>query len=126
MVPLAGQPLRLSMLACKAADWTWAVAMVDAGDPRRTGEVLEALRQSMQSNLQAQVLASAPAHVRGATPHEGSTQSSLVGRRPDGREVHARLVLFVHGTQVIEAVVMGAPAPGLVAEPFFEALQVRP
>lgn len=125
-VPLAGQPLRLSMLACKAGDWTWALATVDVGDVHRVGAVLEALRQSMQANLQAQVVASAPVVVRGATPHGGSAQFDFVGRKPDGSEVHARLVLFVHGTQVNEAVVMGAAAPGAAAEPLFEALQVRP
>jgi hypothetical protein len=125
-VELAGRPLRLSMLACKAGDWTWALAAVDVGDAHRVGAVLEALRMSMQSNLQARVVASAPAGVRGATPNAGSAHVSLAGRKPDGSELHARLSLFVHGTQVIEAVVMGAAAPGAAADPFFEALQVRP
>lgn len=125
-VMLAGQPLRLSMLACKAGDRTWALGSVDAGDPQRVGDVLEALRHGLQTNLQARVQSSSPARVRGATPHAASTRSDLVGRKPDGGEVHARLVLFVHGTQVFEAVVMGGGPPGAAAEPFFEALQVRP
>jgi hypothetical protein len=125
-VALGGRSLRLSMQACKAGEWTWALAVVDAEDPHKVGEVLEALRQSLQANLDGRVTARAEAQVRGATPHAAAAQTSLVGRRPDGEAVHARLLLFVHGTQVFEAIVMGARRPDATADPFFEALQVRP
>lgn len=90
------------------------------------GALLEAWRQGAQDNIQADVRGHTPAAVPGATPNAASAQWHLAGRRPDGSEVHARLVLFAHGTQVFEAVVMGSRPPGAAADPFFEALQVRP
>ncbi|MBL8326913.1 MAG: hypothetical protein JNJ89_18330 [Rubrivivax sp.] len=125
MVTLADLALPLSMQACKAGEWTWALAAVDAGDPRRVAEVLEACRRSAQANIRGEVRGRHVAVVPGATPNVLSAQWWLQGRRPDGSEVHARLVLFAHGTQVFQATVVGSRPAGAAADPFFEALQVR-
>lgn len=121
---LAGQSVRMSLLACSADKWTWALATADVAEPARVGPALVALRDSARDNLQGQVVGSTAAAVRGATPHEASAALSIAGRRPDGGEAHARVVVFSHGTQVFQATVMGGRPPAGAADPFFDSLRV--
>ena len=125
-VQLAGQAVRMSMLACKAAELTWALGFADVAEPARLGAALRALREGTMANLQAQVVRSAPAVVRGATPHESSLFVQLRGRRPDGGPAEGRLAVFAHGTRVFQAVVLGESVPEEAAEMFFLSLRVGP
>ena len=122
-VPLAGQPVRLSMLACKAQDLTWALAAADVGDPARVASVLAALRDSVLANLEATVVGSEPAAVRGATPGAQPARVRVAGRKPDGSAANGQFVVFAHGTQVFEALVIGAAVPEAAAGTFFDSLR---
>lgn len=123
-VQLAGQAVRMSLLACKAAELTWALGFADVGEPAQLGVALQALRESTLSNLLAQVERSKPAAVRGATPHEASVELHWRGRKPDGAPVQGRLVVFAHGTQVLQALVLGDQVPDEAAEMFLLSLRV--
>jgi hypothetical protein len=123
-VQLAGQAVRMSLLACKAAELTWGLGFADVGEPARLGPALRALRESTAANLQAQVVRSGPAAVRGATPHDASVDVQLRGRRPDGPPSQGRLAVFAHGTQVFQATVLGESVPDEAAETFFLSLRI--
>lgn len=123
-VQLAGQAVRLSMLACKAEDLTWALAAADVVEPARVAPALQALRESTVSNLQGQVVQSTPTGVRGATPHGSLARVLVRGRKPDGTPASGRFVVFAHGTQIFQAIVMGAEVPEPAAETFFDSLRV--
>jgi hypothetical protein len=125
-VALAGQDVKLSMLACKAGAWTWAIASADVADPVRVGGAMRALGEGTVANVQGRILSSGPAAVRGATPHLANAAVLWSGRKPDGAAVNGRYVVFSHGTQVFQAIVMGADAPGEAAAPFFESLRAAP
>lgn len=123
-VPLAGQAVRLSMLACKAQDMTWALAAADVGDPARVAAALAALRESVLANLEGNVVGSEPAPVRGATPGAQAARVRVAGRKPDGSVANGQFVVFAHGSQVFEAVVIGAAVPEAAAGTFFDSLRV--
>jgi hypothetical protein len=125
-VALAGQDVRLSMLACKAQSWTWAIASADVADPARVGGAVKALGDGTVANVRGRILSSGPAAVRGATPHAANAAVLWSGLKPDGTAVSGRFVVFSHGTQVFQAIVMGAEPPGEAAAPFFESLRAAP
>ncbi len=123
-VQLAGYPVRLSMLACKADGTTWALAAADVAEPGRVGAALEALRESTRANLQGQVIEAAAVAVRGATPHAAQVRVRVGGRKQDGSPASAQFIVFSHGTQVFQAIAMGSRWPEPAAETFFESLRV--
>ena len=122
-VQLAGQAVRMSLMACRAGELTWALGFADVAEPARLGAALLALRESTVANLQGQVVRSAPAAVRGATPHEGSVYLQLRGRLPDGASAQGRLAVFAHGTMVFQATVLGESVSDEAAETFFLSLR---
>jgi hypothetical protein len=121
---LAGQAVRLAMLACTADDMTWALSTADVGDPERVAPALRALRESLVGNLRAQIVDAAPARVRGATPNEAHARVRLRGHKPDGAATGGEFIVFSHGTQIFQATVLGAKVPAGAAETFFESLRV--
>lgn len=123
VVPLAGQPVHLSMLTCKADGLVWALMTADVGDPRRVGTVLTAMRDSVLDNLQGRVERSAPAAVRGATPNEAQVRVQVAGRKPDGTPVSGQFVVFSRGTRVFQATVLGAQVPDAAAATFLDSLR---
>jgi hypothetical protein len=125
-VNLAGRAVRLSMMACKADAWTWALVSTDVADPALVEPVLNALRDSTVANVQGRVLSSAPVAVRGVVPRAAHAGVLVRGRKPDGAAANAQFVVFSHGTQVFQAIVMGETAPGQAAESFFYSLRVAP
>ena len=125
-VELAGQVVRLSLLACKAEDLTWALAAADVAEPARVGPALLALRESTRANLQGQVVEAVPAAVRGATPHAAQARVFVRGHRQDGTAASARFIVFSHGTQVFQATVLGARRSESAAATFFDSLRAGP
>jgi len=109
-VPLAGQSVRLAMLACKAQDRTWAIVATEVAEPALVGAALVALRESTRANLRGREVAAAPAAVPGATPHAAQARVQVHGQRQDGVPADAEFVVFSHGTQVFQAIVLGAGA----------------
>lgn len=125
-VALAGQPVRLSLLACKAEDVTWALAAADVAEPARVGPALLALRESTRANLQGQVIEAVPAAVRGATPHAAQARVLVRGRKQDGTAASALFVVFSHGTQVFQATVLGGRWSESTATTFLDSLRAGP
>lgn len=125
-VPLAGQTVVLTMLACTADGHTFALASADLGDPARVGAVLQALGRAAQANVQGQVLAEQPAAVPGMTPNPDARRWRLQGRLPGGQAVTEQVQVFAHGTRVFQAAVIGPQADEPRAGPFFEGLKVLP
>lgn len=122
-LPLAGSPVRLTMLACKADQLNWALAAADLGDPARVGPALDAMREGIRANLDGRVVEVRRVAVRGATPHEAQARVHVLGRRQDGTPMVAQVVVFSYGTQVFQAVVMGQAVPEGLAATFFDSLR---
>ena len=124
-VQLAGQTVQLALHACSAGGQTWALAYADIGDPTKLGLALAELRESAADNVGAtsrQVLT--PLAVPGATPHPDSGRWALVGKLPDGTAIQEELAVFVLGTVVFQATVLGTALPAEAVATFFESLQV--
>jgi len=134
-VPLAGQPVRLGMLACKAQERTWAIAAAEVAEPAQVGPALAALREGTRANLRGRETAVAPAAVPGATPHAAQARVLVLGQRQDGAPASAEFIVFSHGTQVFQAIVLGpglgagataAPGADVATQTFFESLRAAP
>jgi len=130
-VRLAGQLVSLTMNACRAGDQTWALAHADMGDPTLLAAALNELLVSIGTKLGATSTASSSsaAHslaVTGATPHAGSQRQGLSGRLPNGTAVQAEVAVFVLGTTVVQATVLGPSLPAEAVEMFFGSLRAAP
>lgn len=123
---LAGAPVRLSLHACSAAGSTWALAVADLGDPARVGPALAELRSAAQRNLAAPDGHALELKVPGSTPHPGSGRLQFEGRMPDGRAMHEQVAVFVKGTQVYQAVVLGTSLDAEAASTFFDSIRFPP
>jgi hypothetical protein len=124
-ISLAGDSVKLSLLACDAGGQTWGLASAELPDPSRHGLALDALAQAAGANVAAAASAAA-LQVPGATPHAGSRRLRLEGRRPDGHTVQVQLALFTHGTRVYQATVLGDRVPDGLADTYLESLRVVP
>lgn len=124
---LAGQSVSMSLLACTAAGKTWGLAHADVVDPALLGPALDALRAAAAANIGASIDAAAapqPLQIPGATPHPASARARLAGKRPDGAGVEMRMAVFVHGTRVFQATVLGPRVSDEEAGSFFSALRI--
>ena len=125
-VPLAGQPVRLTLYVCSAGGQSWSLAVADLADPARIALALAGLLASATDNIGGAPSRPAPFLVPGATPNPGSLRSRLQGKLPDGRLVHMQVAVFTHGTHVFQATVLGEAVALEAAEVFFDGLRVVP
>ena len=129
-VPLAGQPVLLTLHACAAGGQTWGLAMADVADPARVAPSLAGFSAVAATNISAALSGPAPAAVpfavRGATPNPGSQRLLLKGKLPDGTQVTLHAAVFSHGTQVFQASVLGEHVSAEAANAYFDALRVQP
>lgn len=125
-VSLAGQPVSLSLHACSAGGQTWALAWTDVQNPLQVGPALRELRATAAANVGAATTVALPLQVPGATPHADSVRLGLQGQRPDGRPVREQVAMFVFGTVVAQATVLGEELPEDAVETFFAALRAGP
>ena len=123
-VTLAGAPVRLTLLACKAGDITWALAHADLADPARVGAALAELRAAAAANLGAVAPRELPLKLDGATPNPASGRVELSGRLPDGAPVQEQQALFAKGTRVFQATALGERLGAETLEPFFGGLRL--
>lgn len=123
---LAGQTVALRLHACEAAGWTWGLAHADIVDPSLLGAALSELRSGAAANIGAAAAEPLPLQVAGATPHQASARVPMVGRRPDGQALQMQIAVFVHGTRVFQATVLGERAAGEAATTFFSGLRFLP
>jgi hypothetical protein len=125
-LPLAGQPARMTLLACQAGGLTFAVEHADIADPGRIAEVLTALQRSTEGRIVLTQAHRKPGQVPGMTPQPASVMAHLEGKLPDGRPVQVASVVFAHGTRVYQAFIWGAAIEEGVEHTFFEGLRIRP
>ena len=123
-VRLAGQPVNLALHACAAGGQTWGLAVADVADPARVGPALADLAAAAAANVGAAATQAVARRVPGATPNAASQRQRLVGRLPDGRAVQMELAVFVRGTVVYQATVLGEQVPAEAAETFFASLRL--
>lgn len=125
-VALAGDPVPMTLLACKAGANTFAFAHADVVDPARVTPALRALADAAAVNLGAAAVAGEPWRIDGMTPNAEARRLRLQGRLPDGTAVREEVVTFARGTRVFQATVVG---PALAPEPvavFFDSLTFPP
>ena len=125
-VRLAEQALDMTMLACSAQSWTFAISAVELSDPAKVGPALTALQGAAVANIQGQVLTNAPAEVPGMTPHPAARRLSIAGRLSDGKPVREQVMLFSRGLRVYQATVVGGEGDGAVAATFLDSLRAWP
>jgi hypothetical protein len=123
-VQLADRAVKLALQACAAQGQTWGVATADLADPAAVGPALAELARSAAANVQGQIGSDRAARVPGATPNDGNRQLVLSGRQPGGQPVAMQLVVFAHGTRVVQATVLGAQVGAEAADTFFGGLRV--
>lgn len=124
-VRLAGSTVKLNLVACAAADVTYAVAFADVAGPAHVGPTLEALDHTARLNIQAAApVLLAPLRIRGMTPNPRAGVWRFDGHRPDGRAVQEQMALFVHGTRVFQVTAVGDRLDAQALETFFGALRL--
>jgi hypothetical protein len=126
-VALAGVTVSMSMFACSTAGTTYALAFADMKDPSLVTQALEELARAARAHLSvAATPPPLPLSVPGMTPNARASQWLLEGKLPDGRAVKERAAVFVRGTQVYQATMLGASLDAEAQETFFGALRVSP
>jgi len=125
-VTLAGAEVEMALYACRAADATWAIAQADLADPSRVTAALDELARAAQRNLGSATAPSQPASVPGMTPNASARVWRIDGRLPDGRAVVDTVVLFAHGTRIVQASVIAERADAAALATFVESLRVKP
>lgn len=124
-VTLAGATVSMSLFACTGAGTTFALAFADMRDPTLVTPALEELTRAARTHLAAATgVASQPVSVPGMTPNPRASKWHLRGQLPDGRSVQEHGAVFVHGTRVYQATVLGAKFDDEALEAFFGALRV--
>ncbi len=123
-VPLAGDAVQLTLLACAADDTTFALTHGDVADPARVTSALRALAASAAVNVAAQADEGEPWQVRGMTPNPQARRWRLAGRLPDGSAVHEQVLTFAKGTRVFQATVIGARLQADSANAFFDSVEL--
>lgn len=123
-VPLAGQPVEMTLLACSAEEHSYAVVSADVGDPARVGPALLALAESARDNLRGVVQSDQDASVPGMTPQQAARRWQLRGQLPGGQAVMEQGLVFAHGLRVYQATVVGPSASVERGKAFFETFEV--
>ncbi|MFP5396825.1 MAG: hypothetical protein ACLGIT_00745 [Gammaproteobacteria bacterium] len=123
-VPLAGDVVELTLLACAADGTTYALTHGDVADPARVTSALQALAASAAANVGAQADEGEVWQVRGMTPNPQARRWRLVGRLPDGSAVHEQVLTFTKGTRVFQATVIGTSLPADATAAFFDSVEL--
>jgi len=123
---LAGAPVEMTVVACRAGGAMYALAYADVRDPGQVGAALIALRDAAAANIGASAVDVQPLQVAGMTPHPHAHSASLDGRLPDGGAVQERLAVFPKGTRVFQATTFGARLDAEATDTYFGGLRLSP
>ncbi len=125
IVPLGGQPTKMSMLGCDAGGATFAVAVADLGDGVNLPEVLKQWQSITLANMKAMpaTTQSRPLRVSGASSEPAPVLVSAQGQRPDGSTVNGWAAYFAKGSQVVQVVMYASAIEPVAAEIFFASLK---
>lgn len=124
-VPLGGRDTPLAMLGCETGGATFAVAVADIGHAGQAADVLGQWQRLSLAGIQATKPQTRPLKLPGAT---GLVQLvSAEGVRADGAPVRFSAAYFAQGSQVFQAVMLGAASapPADAAETFFSSLRFQ-
>lgn len=124
-VELAGRPVRLALLSCRAGDALFAMAHADIGDADRIAPALDELRASVVRNIDGTETERRPYLVRGMTPSAQAVQAQVRGRRPDGSAVEGEVAVFSIGPRVVQLQVLASRLDAEAARAFLTGLQIR-
>ena len=125
-VTLDGARVRMHLVACRAADTTWALAYAEVADPARVGPALTALRSAAEANLGGTARPVGPMQVKGMTPNPQAERLQLQGKLPGGEAVAEELGFFTRGTWVFQATVMGPKLNSEAVASFFDSIRWPP
>jgi hypothetical protein len=115
----------MTMAACRADNAMFALAFADVRDPALVAQALDDLRESARRNLAADGgMPLRPLMVEGMTPNERTGRFTIAGRRPDGSAVKADVAVFVRGTTVYQATVLGTTLDADAVQTFITGLKV--
>lgn len=125
-VELAGRRTTMQMNACATGGATFAVSVVELGDPTLAAAAQRQLRAIAVANVQGDAPQAVPWRLAGTTPNSETTRLSTRGRLPDGAAVVEHAAFFTQGLKVYQASVIGdAPNPEAL-ETFFAGLKFVP
>lgn len=124
-VPLAGAPVKLTVLACDADGMTFGLSHADMAEAAKVQPALQALAAGTAANLGVGALpAPRPLAVPGTAPADQGARYELTGRQPDGQPLKAHMLLFHRGTLVYQATVLGNRVAPEAVDTFFGSLKV--
>jgi hypothetical protein len=122
-VTLAGEKVRMEMLACAAEGMTFALAFADVTDPGRTGAALLELEDMAVRNVGGGTPERLALQMAGMTPHAEAARLSIAGLLPDGAAVRAHAAFFSRGLRVYQATVIGAKPESAVVDLFLRGMR---
>ncbi len=125
IVPLGGQPTKMSMLGCDAGGATFAVAIADLGDGVNLPEVLKQWQSITLTNMNAMPASTRSRLLRvpGASSEPAPVLVSSQGQRPDGSTVNGWAAYFAKGSKVVQVVMYASAIEPVAAEIFFASLK---
>ena len=124
-VPLGGRDTLLAMLGCETGGATFAVGVADIDDAAKAADVLGQWQRLSLAGIQAAEPRTRPLKLPGATGPV--LVVSAEGVRADGAPVRFSAAYFAQGSQVFQAVLLGAASapPADAAETFFSSLRFQ-
>lgn len=125
-IELAGRRTTMQMNACATGGATFAVSVVELGDPTLAAAVQQQLRTIAVANVQGDAPQTVPWRLAGTTPNSETTRLSTRGRLPDGAAVIEHAAFFTQGVKVYQASVIGAAPNPQALETFFAGLKFVP
>lgn len=125
-IELAGRRTTMQMSACAAGGATFAVSVVDLGDPALAAPAQLQLRMVAVANVKGDAPQAVPWRLAGTTPNSEATRLSIRGRLPDGAAVVEHAAFFTQGLKVYQASVIGAAPNPEALETFFAGLKFVP
>lgn len=121
---LAGAAVPMTLLSCEAEGATFALTHAELGDPARVADALAGMRSALVANLGGGESRAVAFALPGMTPNPQAVRIWVEGRLPDGTPVKEQAALFVRGTRVYQAAVLGAGLDDAAAGIFFESLRL--
>ncbi len=111
-----GRTRPMALYVCDAGQASWALSVIDPGDPALVPGAMQALADASRANLG---LAE-----RAASSVAAGASYRLQGRAPDGRSVELSGRVAARGSKVLQWSVIGALVPAADADAFVQPAQV--
>jgi len=125
-VELGGRHMTMRMDACATGGATFAVSVVELGDPALAPIAQQTLRALAVANIKGDPPQAIPWRLAGTTPNADAARISIRGRLPDGAAIVEHAAFFTQGLKVYQASVIGAAPNPEALETFFAGLKFVP